>query len=157
MLILSTKNIVDKICNYESFRSIFVTKYFVVNFFIMIKPTESELEILQVLWALGQATVRQVNDELNKKREIGYTTTLKLMQIMFEKKLVTRTDEGRYHLYQSAVSEDETQQQLLDIFVDTAFKGSAMKLVMQALGNHQTSAEELDEIKKLIAQLEQNN
>lgn len=123
----------------------------------MIKPTESELEILQVLWALGQATVRQVNDELNKKREIGYTTTLKLMQIMFEKKLVTRTDEGRYHLYQSVVSEDETQQQLLDIFVDTAFKGSAMKLVMQALGNHQTSAEELDEIKKLIAQLEQNN
>jgi predicted transcriptional regulator len=123
----------------------------------MIKPTESELEILQVLWALGQATVRQVNDELNKKREIGYTTTLKLMQIMFEKKLVTRTDEGRYHLYQAAVSEDETQQQLLDIFVDTAFKGSAMKLVMQALGNHQTSAEELDEIKKLIAQLEQNN
>ncbi|MDI9873076.1 BlaI/MecI/CopY family transcriptional regulator [Flectobacillus rivi] len=121
------------------------------------KPTESELEILQVLWALGQVTVRQVNDELNKKREIGYTTTLKLMQIMFEKKLVTRTDEGRYHLYQSAVSEDETQQQLLDIFVDTAFKGSAMKLVMQALGNHQTSAEELDEIKKLIAQLEQNN
>lgn len=157
MLILSTKFFVDKICNYESFRSIFVTKYFVVNFFIMIKPTESELEILQVLWALGQATVRQVNDELNKKREIGYTTTLKLMQIMFEKKLVTRTDEGRYHLYQSAVSEDETQQQLLDIFVDTAFKGSAMKLVMQALGNHQTSAEELDEIKKLIAQLEQNN
>jgi len=123
----------------------------------MIKPTESELEILQVLWALGQATVRQVNDELNKKREIGYTTTLKLMQIMFEKKLVTRTEEGRYHLYQAAVSEDETQQQLLDIFVDTAFKGSAMKLVMQALGNHQTSAEELDEIKKLIAQLEQNN
>ncbi|MFD2239829.1 MULTISPECIES: BlaI/MecI/CopY family transcriptional regulator [Flectobacillus] len=123
----------------------------------MIKPTESELEILQVLWALGQATVRQVNDELNKKREIGYTTTLKLMQIMFEKKLVTRTEEGRYHLYQAAVSEDETQQQLLDIFVDTAFKGSAMKLVMQALGNHQSSAEELDEIKKLIAQLEQNN
>ncbi|MDI9859513.1 BlaI/MecI/CopY family transcriptional regulator [Flectobacillus roseus] len=121
------------------------------------KPTESELEILQVLWALGQATVRQVNDELNKKREIGYTTTLKLMQIMFEKKLVTRTEEGRYHLYQAAVSEDETQQQLLDIFVDTAFKGSAMKLVMQALGNHQSSAEELDEIKKLIAQLEQNN
>lgn len=123
----------------------------------MIKPTESELEILQVLWALGQATVRQVNDELNKKREIGYTTTLKLMQIMFEKKLVTRIEEGRYHLYQAAVSEDETQQQLLDIFVDTAFKGSAMKLVMQALGNHQSSAEELDEIKKLIAQLEQNN
>ena len=122
-----------------------------------IKPTESELEILQILWQLGKATVRQVNDELNKKREIGYTTTLKLMQIMFEKKLVTRTEEGRYHLYQAAVSEDETQQQLLDIFVDTAFKGSAMKLVMQALGNHQSSAEELDEIKKLIAQLEQNN
>ena len=122
-----------------------------------IKPTESELEILQVLWSEGNATVRKVHEAMAGFKDAGYTTTLKLMQIMFEKKLVTRTEEGRYHLYQAAVSEDETQQQLLDIFVDTAFKGSAMKLVMQALGNHQSSAEELDEIKKLIAQLEQNN
>ncbi|WP_044171760.1 BlaI/MecI/CopY family transcriptional regulator [Flectobacillus major] len=123
----------------------------------MTKPTESELEILQVLWALGQATVRQVNDELSKHREIGYTTTLKLMQIMFEKKLVTRTEEGRYHVYQANVGEEETQQQLLDLFVGSTFKGSAMKLVMQTLGNHQATSEELDEIKKLIAQIEQNS
>lgn len=122
-----------------------------------IKPTESELEILQVLWTLGKASVRQVNDELSKVRDIGYTTTLKLLQIMFEKKLVSRTEEGRYHVYEAAVSERATQQLLVDKFVDTAFRGSAMKLVMQALGNHQASQEELDEIKKLIASMEQQS
>ena len=123
------------------------------------KPTESELEILQVLWQLGKATVRQVNDELGKLREIGYTTTLKLLQIMHEKNLVSRTDErdaarGRYHIYTAAVGEEQTQNMLLDKFVDAAFRGSAMKLVMQTLGNHQASKEELEEIKKLIATLE---
>ena len=122
-----------------------------------IKPTESELEILQVLWTLGKASVRQVNDELSKVRDIGYTTTLKLLQIMFDKKLVSRTEEGRYHVYEAAVSEQATQQLLVDKFVDTAFRGSAMKLVMQALGNHQASQEELDEIKKLIASMEQQS
>lgn len=122
-----------------------------------IKPTESELEILQVLWTLGKASVRQVNDELSKVRDIGYTTTLKLLQIMFDKKLVSRTEEGRYHVYEAAVSEQATQQLLVDKFVDAAFRGSAMKLVMQALGNHQASQEELDEIKKLIASMEQQN
>jgi BlaI family transcriptional regulator, penicillinase repressor len=122
----------------------------------IIKPTESELEILQVLWTLGKASVRQVNDELSKVRDIGYTTTLKLLQIMYEKKIVSRTEEGRYHLYEALVSEKATQQLLVDKFVDTAFRGSAMKLVMQALGNHQVSQKELDEIKKLIALMEQN-
>ncbi len=122
-----------------------------------IKPTESELEILQVLWTLGKASVRQVNDELSKVRDIGYTTTLKLLQIMFDKKLVSRTEEGRYHVYEAAVSEQATQQLLVDKFVDTAFRGSAMKLVMQALGNHQASQEELAEIKKLIASMEQQS
>lgn len=122
-----------------------------------IKPTESELEILQVLWTLGKASVRQVNDELSKVRDIGYTTTLKLLQIMFDKKQVSRTEEGRYHVYEAAVSEQATQQLLVDKFVDTAFRGSAMKLVMQALGNHQASQEELDEIKKLIASMEQQS
>ncbi|MEA5138113.1 BlaI/MecI/CopY family transcriptional regulator [Arcicella rigui] len=121
------------------------------------KPTESELEILQVLWTLGKASVRQVNDELSKVRDIGYTTTLKLLQIMFDKKLVSRTEEGRYHVYEAAVSEQATQQLLVDKFVDTAFRGSAMKLVMQALGNHQASQEELDAIKKLIASMEQQS
>ncbi|WP_337043103.1 BlaI/MecI/CopY family transcriptional regulator [Emticicia sp. 17c] len=119
-----------------------------------IKPTESELEILQILWALGKATVRQVNDELSKTREVGYTTTLKLMQIMFEKQLVSRTDEGRYHVYEAVVSEESTQHLLLDKFIDATFRGSATKMVMQALGNQQVSKQELDEIRKLLDNIE---
>ncbi len=115
-----------------------------------IKPTDSELEILQVLWRLGKATVREVNEALAQKREIGYTTTLKLMQIMFEKKLVVRTEEGRYHVYKALVSENDTRQSLLNRFVDTTFRGSAMQLVMQALGSNTPSQEELDEIQKLL-------
>jgi BlaI family transcriptional regulator, penicillinase repressor len=121
-----------------------------------IKPTESELEILQILWQLGNATVRQVNDELSKMKEVGYTTTLKLLQIMHEKHIVSRTDEGRYHLYKAAIGEEQTQQLLLDKFVDATFRGSATKLVMQALGNQDVSLDELDEIKKLIAEKERS-
>lgn len=121
-----------------------------------IKPTESELEILQILWQLGRATVRQVNDELAKMKEVGYTTTLKLLQIMHEKHIVSRTEEGRYHLYQAEIGEEQTQQLLLGKFVDATFRGSAMKLVMQALGNQEVSLDELDEIKKLIAEKEKN-
>ena len=122
-----------------------------------IKPTESELEILQILWQLGKATVRQVNDELLKIKEVGYTTTLKLMQIMHEKHIVSRTDEGRYHLYTAAIGEEQTQQLLLGRFVEAAFRGSAMKLVMQTLGNQAVSLDELEEIKKLIAEMEVQN
>jgi BlaI family transcriptional regulator, penicillinase repressor len=116
-----------------------------------IKPTDSELEILQVLWQLGKATVREVNEALAQKREIGYTTTLKLLQIMFEKNLVARTEEGRYHIYNALVSESDTRQSLLNRFVDTTFRGSAMQMVMQALGSHTPSQEELAEIEKLLA------
>lgn len=121
-----------------------------------IKPTESELEILQILWQLGNATVRHVNDELSKIKAVGYTTTLKLLQIMHEKHIVSRTDEGRYHLYKAAIGEEQTQQLLLDKFVDATFRGSATKLVMQALGNQEVSLDELDEIKKLIAEKERS-
>jgi BlaI family transcriptional regulator, penicillinase repressor len=123
------------------------------------KPTEAELEILQVLWEYGPSSVRFVNEQLNAARngEVGYTTTLKLMQIMAEKGLVQRDTRQRVHIYEAAVSEAEAQQQLLKKFVDTAFKGSAMKLVMQALGNHSASAEELDSIKALIARMEAGN
>lgn len=114
------------------------------------KPTESELEILQILWQNGPSSVRFINEELAKNREIGYTTTLKLMQIMFEKKLLSRTEEGRYHLYKAEIGEEATQINLLGKFVDATFRGSAMKLVMQALGNHDSSKEELEEIKRLI-------
>jgi BlaI family penicillinase repressor len=118
-------------------------------------PTESELEILQVLWQKGPSTVRQVNDILNEKREIGYTTTLKLLQIMAEKRLVVRDTSDRVHIYEAAVEETLTQQHLLKRFVETLFRGSASQLVMQALGNHEASAEELDEIKSLIEKIEQ--
>jgi BlaI family transcriptional regulator, penicillinase repressor len=114
------------------------------------KPTESELEILQILWQNGPSSVRFINEELAKQRDIGYTTTLKLMQIMFEKKLLSRTEEGRYHLYKAEIGEEATQINLLGKFVDSTFRGSAMKLVMQALGNHDSSKEELEEIKRLI-------
>lgn len=120
------------------------------------KPTDSELEILHLLWELGPSTVRTVNDRLNERREVGYTTTLKFLQIMQEKGLVSRTEEGRTHTYAAAVSQADTQSLLLQQFVDNAFRGSAMQLVLQALGNHEASSAELDEIKALIAQLEQN-
>lgn len=133
------------------------------------KPTDSELEILHILWEQGPCTVRTVNDVLNEQRRqgatharpahkqkesAGYTTTLKLMQIMFEKGLVTRREEGRTHTYTAAVRENETQGILLQEFVENTFRGSTARLVMQALGNHEASSEELDEIKALIAKIE---
>lgn len=117
------------------------------------KPTESELEILQVLWEHGPNTVRFVNDELSKTKEIGYTTTLKLMQIMHEKGMVNRDEAGRSHVYSAAITESATQKQLLDRFLDTAFRGSALKLVMQALGNQKTSKQDLTEIRNLLDKL----
>jgi predicted transcriptional regulator len=121
------------------------------------KPTDAELEILQVLWADGPSTVRQVHDKLSQSREIGYTTALKLMQIMHEKGILTRDADNRSHTYTAAVSEETTQQGLLDRFVETAFRGSASKLVMQLLGQHKASKEELDEIKKLLNQIDSDH
>ncbi len=118
------------------------------------KPTDSELEILQILWQNGPSTVRFVNDKLNETRKVGYTTALKLMQIMFEKKLVSRDDSSRTHIYAAAVTEADTQQELLQTFVNRTFRGAAMKMVMQALGNHSASQDELDEIKQLISKIE---
>jgi BlaI family transcriptional regulator, penicillinase repressor len=119
------------------------------------KPTDSELEILHVLWANGPATVRQVNENLSQFREIGYTTTLKFMQLMHEKGLLTREETGKSHTYTAAVSQTDTQQTLLDRFVETTFKGSASTLVMQALGNHKTTPNELAEIRELLDRLAQ--
>lgn len=120
----------------------------------MNKPTEAELEILQILWKHGDSTVRFVNGELNKKREVGYTTTLKMMQLMTDKGLLQRDSSNRSHIYQPNISEEDTQKKLLDKLLNTAFGGSAMKLVMQALGNKKTSQEELKEIKTLINKIE---
>ncbi len=118
-----------------------------------IKPTESELEILQVLWEKGQASVRDVHEELLKTKEAGYTTTLKLMQIMHEKGLVKRDDSIKTHIYQAAVSKEKTQKHLLGKMIDTLFGGSPTQLVMQALGNHKASDIEIEEIQKLLDNL----
>lgn len=118
------------------------------------KPTESELEILQILWSEDAQTVRQINEKMNKKREVGYTTTLKLMQIMTEKGFLKREKQGRGHVYKPKLKEEDTKKALLNRFLDTAFGGSASSLVMQLLGNSSTSREEIDEIKKLISDYE---
>jgi BlaI family transcriptional regulator, penicillinase repressor len=118
------------------------------------EPTRAELEILQVLWEFGPNTVRFVNDALNKQREVNYTSTLKQMQIMADKGILTRDESQMKHIYAPKQAEIKTKDQLLDRFVNTLYKGSASNLVMQLLGNHQTSKEELAEIKKLLDELE---
>ena len=119
-----------------------------------LKPTEAELEILQLLWLHGPATVRFVNEELNKTKEVGYTTTLKIMQLMTEKNMVRRDESNRSHVYEAIIKEEATQKHLLDRFLESTFRGSATKLVMQALGNRSTTPEELDEIRKFLNKME---
>jgi BlaI family penicillinase repressor len=114
------------------------------------KPTESELEILQVLWSKKTATVREVHEELLKTKEAGYTTTLKLMQIMFEKGLVTRDSSSKTHIYMPEVSKEKTQKLFVNKMIDSLFAGSPAQLVIQALGNHNASQKELDEIRNYL-------
>jgi BlaI family penicillinase repressor len=118
------------------------------------KPTEKELEILQILWEKGPVAVKDVHEAMGGEDSNGYTTILKLMQIMNEKGLVTRQKSGKLHLYEATVSQENTRQQMLDKMIDTVFKGNAMQLVMSALGNKKSSKEELNEIKKYLEQLE---
>lgn len=120
------------------------------------EPTRSELEILQVLWKHGPSTVRFVNDQLNEqKREVQYTSTLKLMQIMVEKGSLNRDESQMKHVYSAAAEEGKTKSFLLDRFVETMFNGSASSLVMQLLDNKKPSQKEVDEIKKLIKKFDQ--
>ncbi len=117
----------------------------------IIEPTRSELEILQVLWMNGPSTVRLVNDKLNEqKREVNYTSTLKLMQIMVEKGILKRDESSMKHIYEPVQEEHKTKSFLLDRFVDSIFDGSASSLMMQLLGNKKTSRKELEKIKQLI-------
>ena len=118
------------------------------------KPTDSELDILRIIWENGPSSVRLVNERLNLEKKTGYTTTLKLMQIMTEKGLLSREEKGRMHIYNAVLEEAETQKQLLERFVDSAFGGSAMQLVMQALGKHKASPEELRKLRELIDKIE---
>jgi predicted transcriptional regulator len=118
------------------------------------KPTDAELAILQVLWERGPSTVRQVQDELEASRGTGYTTTLKLMQIMFDKGLLTRDETNRSHVYTAAVSRQKTQRQLVGQLIEQVFEGSARQLVLQALSAKKSSRAELAEIRRLIAEME---
>ena len=119
-----------------------------------IRPTEKELEILQILWQTGAAPVKQVHEALGGDENNGYTTILKLMQIMHEKGLVTRKRSGKLHLYQALASREHTRQFMVGKMIDTVFQGSAMQLVMSALGNTKSSKEELSEIKRYLEKLE---
>ena len=122
-----------------------------------IEPTKSELEILQVLWQYGPSTVRFVNETLNEqKRAVQYTSTLKLMQIMAEKKMLKRDETNMKHIYIAEMEEQKTKSFLLDRFVDSMFNGSASSLMMQLLGNKKTTAKELREIKDLLNKLDKS-
>lgn len=122
-----------------------------------IKPTENELAILQVLWQRGPSTVKEVNEVLNQEKSTGYTTTLKFMQIMFEKGMLSRTSEGakgRSHIYKAQLQESQVHNHLLEQFINRVFKGSTSQLVMRALGRKNPTPEEIEEIKKFLDDIE---
>ena len=119
------------------------------------KPTEAELEILQILWEKNPESVKYVHGKINEKKPVVYTTTLKLMQIMTGKQLLKRIGSGRKHVYKPLVKKRETQTALLNKLIDNVYNGSASRLVMQVLGQHKPSEEELIEIQKYIKNLEQ--
>jgi BlaI family penicillinase repressor len=118
------------------------------------KPTDSELEVLALIWQQGPLTVRQVHDQIKKSRDIGYTTTLKIMQIMFNKDILERSKQGKTHLYNAVESQQKTRDGLVNKIVNTAFHGSAKDLIMQALGSSRTSKAELEEIREYLDKLE---
>jgi predicted transcriptional regulator len=118
------------------------------------RPTDAELAILRVLWDRGRSTVRDVHDELNRHAPTGYTTVLKLLQIMTEKGLVVRDEAQRAHIYEARYSEQKTQRQLLSDLVDRAFGGSSAKLVLQALSGRKANPDELNAIRNLLDRLE---
>jgi BlaI family transcriptional regulator, penicillinase repressor len=119
-----------------------------------IEPTKSELGILQVLWQHGPSTVRFVMQELNKIRELNYTATLKLMQLMVDKGILKRDESKMQHIYHIVEAEDKTKERLLDRFVDTLYQGSAASLMIQLVGNKKTSAADLKMMKELLDNLE---
>ena len=118
------------------------------------KPTPKELEILQIVWKNGASSVKDVQSALGGDPVNGYTTILKLLQIMYEKGLVTRQKAGKLHLYTAVTSQENTNQLLVHKMIETVFQGSAAQLVLSALGNRKSSKEELREIRKYLDKLE---
>ena len=119
------------------------------------RPTEAELAILRVLWELGAGTVRHVQERLQAERGTGYTTTLKLMQIMMDKGLLKRDDSSHAHVYTAAVPRQKTQKQIVGDLLDQVFEGSAQQLVMQALTTRKSTPQQLAEIRKFLDSLEE--
>ena len=120
-------------------------------------PTPSELEILHVLWTRGPSTVREIHDELSKEKELGYTSALKLLQIMTTKGLVTRTEEQRAHVYSASEPAESTKQQMATDVLQRVFRGSASQLMQHALSGTRSSRSEIDEIRRLLDEYERNN
>lgn len=118
------------------------------------KPTDGELAILSVLWQRGPRTVREVQSEFNRTRETGYTTVLKMLQIMAEKGLVTRDETRRTHVYRAALEQGEAQRRFVGDLLDRVFNGSAHRLVLQALSTKKSSPAELAEIRRLLDDME---
>jgi predicted transcriptional regulator len=121
------------------------------------KPTDAELIVLRVLWQRGPSTVREVWEQTAPRQRTGYTTVLKIMQIMFEKGLLKRDDTARSHVYSAAVSEEQTQRQVIRHLLERVFSGSAPKLVMQALATKKASPAELAEIRNLLDEVERGS
>jgi BlaI family penicillinase repressor len=119
-----------------------------------IEPTKSELEILRVLWQHGPSTVRFVMGELNKLRELNYTATLKLMQLMVDKGILKRDERKMQHVYHVVEAEDKTRERLLDKFLDTLYQGSATSLMIQLVEKKKVSAADLKKMKELLEHLE---
>jgi BlaI family transcriptional regulator, penicillinase repressor len=119
-----------------------------------IQPTPSELEILQILWSRGPSTVREIFEVMAQQKEIGYTSALKLLQIMTSKGLVTRTEEQRAHVYEAALPAEQTKQQFAADVLHRVFRGSTSQLMQHALSGRRSSRKELDEIRKLLDEYE---
>ncbi|HEV2399804.1 MAG TPA: BlaI/MecI/CopY family transcriptional regulator [Candidatus Sulfotelmatobacter sp.] len=120
------------------------------------KPTASELEILRVLWARGPSTVREVHDALSESREVGYTTVLKLLQIMTTKGIVRRNETQRAHVYEAGVPAEQTKRQLAGDMLQKVFEGSASQLMMHALAGTKASVREIEELRRLLDEYERN-
>lgn len=121
------------------------------------EPTESELEILQILWQKGSATVREVHEVLETKKDVGYTTTLKLMQIMVEKGIVDRDTSKRIHIYKPLIPQSSVENNLINNLRQKIFRGSASRLVIGALSSEPVSEEELEEIKEFLENFSRDN
>ena len=124
---------------------------------IRVKPTPSELEILHILWNRGPSTVREIHDVLSKQKDVGYTSALKLLQIMTTKGLVTRTEDQRAHVYQATEPAETTKQQVVADVLQRVFRGSASQLMQHVLSGRRGSKKEIEEIRRMLDEYERNN